>query len=578
MATLLSARGLTQHAGDRILFSGLDLTLEDGARLGLVGHNGSGKTTLLGLLAGEREPDGGEVVRRRGAIVGRVEQFLAADLAERGAGEAVLAALPEARRHETWVAEAMLAELGFRGQETGYTAGQLSGGQQNRLMLARALVAEPDLLLLDEPTNHLDVATLTVFERVLTSFRGSLLLVSHDRTFLDAVTRSTLFLRDGRLYRFDLPYSEARRALSDADEAARERRRAEERRIDEMKVSAKRLATWGKVYDNEKLARRAKSMEKRIEELESTRTFVTTGSPLDLSLEARDLRAKEVLRVQDLDVRPPGERGRLFHIGEMLIRPGERVGLLGANGAGKSTFIRRLIEVARSERRDGRVRFGPRVTVGYYDQELAEASSDEAMNEFISRRTSADDGTVKQRLIAAGFPYRDHGKRVSSMSGGERARLLFVMLALDAPNFLVLDEPTNHIDIAGREQLEAELLASPAAVLITAHDRQFLDRVVARWMCIRDGKLIEISGPERFYASLEDGSGAAADRAFPDEPEANEAALAHELLLERIVDLEAKLEADLARKPKFQKPDLQAAWRREIETLYAALDRPGRTP
>jgi ATPase subunit of ABC transporter with duplicated ATPase domains len=438
-------------------------------------------------------------------------------------------------------------------------------------MLARALVRDPELLLLDEPTNHLDVATLEVFERVLREFRGSLILVSHDRHFLDAVTTTTLFLRDGRLYRFDLPFTQARIALIEADEAARDRRRAEERKIDDMRESAKRLALWGRVYDNEKLARRAKSMEKRIERLEAERTFVTAGSPLDLAIDATLLKAKEVLRLTDVDVYSPGDEPRcLFTVDELLIRPGERVALLGANGAGKSTLIRRLVDVARTGARAPDIALGPQVTVGYYDQELSEASGDETLATYLTRRGRASDQTVKQRLIGAGFPYRDHDKRVSAMSGGERARLLFILLSLEAPNFLVLDEPTNHIDIDGREQLEAQLLESPAAVLITAHDRHFLDRVAERWWWIHDGKLIEVQTPEPFYASL----GAEPDRSTPvatPRPR-HAAATTQDGLLERIVEIEAKLEADRARKTRFQKPALQAQWQCELEALYRQIE------
>jgi len=571
--TLLSARGVTQHAGDRVLFDGLELTLDEGARVGLVGHNGSGKTTLLSLLARERAPDLGEVTARRGLVVGRVEQFLPAALERRTALDTVLDALPRDRQHERWVAESLLASFGFAPDELDFVTGELSGGQQNRLMLARALVREPELLLLDEPTNHLDLATLEVFEEVLREFAGSLVLVSHDRAFLDAVTTMTLFLRDGRLYRFDMPYSSARLALDEADAAARDRRRAEDRKIGDLKESAKRLALWGKVYDSEKLARRARNMERRIERLEAERTFVTDGSPLDLALEARALKAKEVLRLTDLTVFSPGDSPRrLFHAPELLIRPGERVGLLGANGAGKSTLIRRLIDVARNASRVDGIKIGPQVTLGYYDQELTEASGNDTIAAYLARRSSADDVTIRQHLIGAGFPYRDHDKRVATMSGGERARLLFILLSLEAPNFLVLDEPTNHIDIDGREQLEEQLLASPAAVLITAHDRHFLDHVVERWWWIRNGTLIEVQRPDEFYRSLGVAPARPLEPPWAIRPKRTEHSAPQDALLERIVEIEAKLEADRARKARFQKPALQAQWQRELEDLYRQIE------
>ena len=577
MSTLLQARGVTHHVGERTLFSNLEFTVSVGARIGLVGHNGCGKSTLLDFLAGGRAPDAGEIIVRRGLTIGRVEQFLPEQAMRSSAVDAVLHGLRDPT-DQHWRAEALLEALGIEAPTFEVLAGDLSGGQQNRLMFARAVIAEPDLLLLDEPTNHLDLATMRVFESFLNAYRGAFVLVSHDRAFLDAVTAETWFLRDERLRCFDLAFSAARSALADADDAARRSREAEDRKIDAIRASAKRLAIWGRDFDNEKFARRAKNMEKRADRLEAERTFLTEGSPLNLDLDVSVVRSKEVVRVENLRVTPGSAPDHvLFEVDLLLLRPGERVALLGANGVGKSTFIRRLIDVYRGMEAS-EIRVSPQVRLGYYDQELDEAASGATLADFVIQRVDVGDELVRRRLINAGFPYRDHDKRLSNMSGGERARALFVVLSLQAPNFLILDEPTNHIDIDGKEQLEAQLLESGAAVLITSHDRRFLDTVAQRYLLIRDKRLVEVTDPTAFYDAPVAAAKTARDgQSGPtDAPHARTAASrpggSDDEALVRIVELERLLAADLSRKPKFQKPDLQSRWRAELDRLYRRLD------
>lgn len=552
---LVQARGLGHSVGQRTLFDNIDLTIAQGDRIGLVGHNGCGKSTLLGLLGGDQEPDTGEVIRRRGLRLGRVEQFLPTPVARLTAAQAVAASADSRVESdidsgvdsgvEEWRIEALLSALGFSLAEMAYRAGDLSGGQQNRIMFARALITDPELVLLDEPTNHLDLATLRVFEDYLLGLRIGYLVVSHDRAFLDAVADHTVFLRDQRLYRFDLPYSAARQALNEADAAAVRSRQSEDRKIDGLRSSAKRLAVWGKVYDNEKLSRRARNIERRAARLEAERTFVSRGSGLDLDLAFGAMRAKEVLRVESMDV--VVAESMLFSVDQLLIRPGERVALLGANGSGKSTFIRALVNHFRGETAHDSIRFSPQVALGYYDQELDEAAAEMSLIGFVSRRANSEEELAKNRLIGAGFPYSEHGKSVLDMSGGERARALFVVLSLTRPNFLILDEPTNHLDVDGKEQLEVQLLESGAALLVTAHDRRFLDTVAQRFLCIDKGVMREVPDPGEFYLAPEPRH----DKRASGPPHIGQVS---EDVLTRIVELEDKLDQDRARKPKFQKP------------------------
>lgn len=582
MTALLQAKSVSHSAGDRRLFDDLTFAISRGERVGLAGHNGSGKSTLLKLLDASLQPDRGEIARKRGLRLAMVEQFLPQHL---NAASTVDAVTQCALDHEAWRAEILLSELGFSQTQFQLPVSGLSGGQRNRLLFARALVSEPELLLLDEPTNHLDLATLLVFEQRLEDFRGAFILVSHDRAFLDAVTTTTVILRDRKLYRFAAGYSDAAVALSAMDEAHAKTRAAQERKIDALRASAKRLATWGKVYDNEDLARRAKSMEKRVDRLESEKTFVTKGSPLEFDLTLGVTKAKQALVVQKHSVCIAGQE--LFWIEDLLIRPGERIALLGHNGVGKSTFIRALVgqfKVLQAQSAGApladpdpapelaQIRFSPQITLGYYDQELDEVDGDESMLAFVRDRVQIDEQQIRGRLIHAGFAYANHANRVSSMSGGERARLLFIVHAINRPNFLVMDEPTNHIDIEGKEVLEASLLDSGATLLITSHDRRFLATVAQRYLWINEGQLLEITTPETFYKSR-----ATDSLSLPVAP-TGLAVVGHRLskdedeLLDQIVHLEEKLAADRLRKPKFQKPKLQTLWQAELERLNRQLD------
>ena len=560
MAILAELDNLNHRVADRDLFCDLTLTINEGDRIGLVGHNGSGKSTLLRVITGELSPDAGARRLRRGLRIRAVEQFLPAELA----GETAVVAVG----CERWQAEATLAELGFSEHALDLKVRDLSGGQQNRLMFARAVVSDPDLLILDEPTNHLDLATIVRFEDALTNFGNAFVLVSHDRSFLDAVTTQTMVLRDERIYRFTGGYSDAMQRLAEADEAAAKTRAAEERKIETLRASAKRMRMWAsQVNENEKLARRARNMERRVERLEGDKTFVTQGSKLNLTVDVGRSKAREIVRIVDHDV-TIGDTV-LFHIDELLIRPGERLALLGHNGVGKTTFIKSLVAAIGAEDAPASYRISPQTAMGYYDQELDEVQGGGSLFDFASARVDASDESLRRRLINAGFPYKDHGKRVRVLSGGERARLLFLVLSMRRANFLILDEPTNHVDIEGKEQLEIDLMDGAAAVLMTSHDRRFIETVADRFVLIEGGRLTEITNPQGFFHS----SDAGRDSAFHQHRGTTDGA--HEPIndvLVRIEELETLLAADVARKPKFQKPDRQRAWREEIDRLYRLLD------
>lgn len=580
---LLQVRAVSHSVVNRNLFHQVDLALNAGARIGLVGHNGCGKSTLLGLLSGRIPVEVGEITRRRGLRLAEVEQFLPSE-----AGQLDLVSLVMERGVERWQAEAMLSRLGFVPKQFVQVAATLSGGQHNRLLFARALVVEPDLLLLDEPTNHMDLATLQRFELVLAEFSGAVLAVSHDREFLDRVTDQTLFMRDEQLHHFTASYTEARLLLEAQDAAAQLARAAEEKQLASMRASAKRLKVWGRDFDSEKLSRRAQNMEKRIEKLAEQTTQVSAGSKLQMDVDLSRSRAKQVLRISDLVVRvPTDEATELFHINELVFRPGERIALLGGNGVGKTTFIKMLVAAFADQAQDrtpvAGISLSPQTQLGYYDQDLQQVATAQSMLDFAVRRALCSEDTVARALIHAGFAYDAQSTLVQDLSGGERARLLFVLLSLASPNFLILDEPTNHIDIDGKEQLEAQLESSGACLLITSHDRRFIESLAQRFLWVHEGRLQELTSPEPFYAFSLDQQQQAQDdvetSAVEPAPlgvqaQGDSAAEDPEMqLLLRIDELETKLKEDLARKPKFQKPLKQAQWREELALLAEELER-----
>jgi len=567
MSVLLQCHRLVHSMGTKPLFTDLDLIINTGDKVGLVGYNGSGKSTLLSILNGRLSPDDGEISRTSDLLLETVEQFIDPGLNERSLFEALCEKMPrDERDFSEYKAVMLLQQMGFNEAELQYKVSNLSGGEQNRLMFARAVINKPTLILFDEPTNHLDLQTLMVFEHFLGSLDVAYLLISHDRHFLDAVTDRTLFLRDHRIYNFNLPFTEARIRLHEQDAAARASRKVEEKKIRELRASAKRLAIWGKVYDNEKLSRKAKSMEKRVEKMEGAKTFVTRGSGLNLTLDVKRSRANRMLQIEKHLIMSPGNSPKpLFYIEDLFIRPGDRVALMGHNGVGKTTLIKQIIQRFETDKAGDTVKFNPQCDIGYYDQELELLDPDRSMVQTLLDHCSA--GDYKAALIKAGFPYLDLDKKVAVLSGGEKARLMFLIIKLNQPNFLVLDEPTNHIDIQGKEDLESQILESNATILITSHDRRFVDIIADRYILIDKGGLREINDPQTFYdmdrtiiATTHDQSEGATEVLHNEED-----------ILNRIVELETLLAEDKARKNKFQKAKMQAQWAREIEGLNARL-------
>ncbi|WEF26123.1 ABC-F family ATP-binding cassette domain-containing protein [Klebsiella aerogenes] len=567
MSTLLSAQSLHVDTAFGPLFNDLSFTLKKGDRIGLIGYNGCGKSTLLQVLDGTLTPTSGSVSLANHCLMARVEQHLPAALLRQPLLQVVLEKLPLGERESLrWQAERLLAEMGFTGLQNHQQASTLSGGQHTRLLLARALIQQPDLLLLDEPGNHLDLPTLLWLESFLQTWQGSFVVVSHDNLLLDAVTNTSWILRDKTLHAFSLPCSAARQALDEQDESDSLRHKAEQKEIDRVAASAKRLAVWGRVYDNEDLSRKAKQMEKQVSRLKESQTELTAGTPWRLEMHGDAVRADRLLEMENLPVPPAPGLPALFTTGLARLQSGDRVAIIGRNGGGKSSLLRLLWRQMHQPSPDAGLRLHPRLHPGYYDQTLCQLADDASLLEALETFEPSSE-TRKRALISAGFGWVRHGQKVSSLSGGERSRLLFVGLSLARYSLLLLDEPTNHLDMDGKEALAATLRDYPGGLLLVSHDRQLISQSCNRFWLIDENGLSEWHDVDEVYVRLR-GDERPVDAI---EKSATPSTEVHDDLLERLIMLEQRLADDLARKPKHQKPQLQAQWRKEIADINTQL-------
>jgi ATPase subunit of ABC transporter with duplicated ATPase domains len=573
MSTLLTAQSLSLDTPFGPLLADITFTLKKGDRLGLIGHNGCGKSTLLKLLDGTISANSGSVTRAHHCLLARVEQHLPEDLYTLTLLDAVMARLSDAQQHtEGWRAQALLASMGFDETAWQLTAGTLSGGQHTRLLLARALISQPDLLLLDEPSNHLDLPTLLWLEQFLRGWNGSFVLVSHDQHLLDNVTNGTWILRDHGLSFFQLPCSAARAALVERDKTDAHRHQAEQKEIDRIAASAKRLAIWGRVYDNEDLARKAKQMEKRVDKLKDSQTELSAANLWQLILKGEALPADRLLEMENLAVSPAPVCPPLFNLPMQRLKSGDRVAIIGRNGCGKSSLLRLLWQHYQQPQDESAIRLHPRVNMGYYDQTLHQLRDSDTLLEALEPFATLTERDRKMALISAGFAWLRHGQTVSTLSGGERSRLLFVGLTLARYSLLLLDEPTNHLDMEGKEALAETLQNYAGGVLLVTHDRTLIAKSCNRFWLIDNGELSEWHSLEGLYAQL---TGENPEVTQPPQETETQFAVAHretDSWLERLVELEEKLAQDLARKQSHQKPALQQQWRKEIEMLNLRLE------
>ncbi|RUU11993.1 ABC-F family ATP-binding cassette domain-containing protein [Mesorhizobium sp. USDA-HM6] len=498
----LKSLGVTMSAP---LFSNLDLTIGAGDRLGIVAANGRGKSTLLKCLAGEFEATAGDITRSRGLRVGHVEQSVPDTLLDRGFHQVVADALPpEQRDSELWRVDVVLDSLEVPEDMRGKPMRALSGGWQRLALIARVWVTEPDVLLLDEPTNHLDLAKISLLETWLNTLPREVpvIIASHDRAFLDAVTNRTLFLRPEESPVFSLPYSRARQALDEANASTARKFERDMKIAQQLRRQAAKLNNIGINSGSDLLTVKTKQLKERAETLEDAALPAhRERSAGAIRLANRGTHAKVLITLDDATVETP-DGTLLFRTGKRHICQDDRIVLLGRNGVGKSRFISMIRAAIADHGTVENIKVTPSTVPGYSDQALSGIGGEDTPLAMVSRRFEVGEQRARSLLAGAGVAIEMQEKKIGALSGGQRSRLMMLVLRLINPNFYLLDEPTNHLDIDGQEALEGELLKHQASCLLASHDRSFIRAIGNRFWLIEKRRLTEVDSPQEFFRSV----------------------------------------------------------------------------
>ena len=471
---LIDASGLRASRPNRPLFTDLSLTLSDGDRIGVVGLNGCGKSTLLSMLSGEREPEAGVVRRGRGARIGALAQL---PVIPRGQVRAVVC---DGLDGQEWQGEAMLDRLGMAGMLDAPTD-ELSGGQKKRVALAALLAREWDALILDEPTNHLDLDAIAFLETWLADFGGGLLLVTHDRHVLDRVTTKVLEIDRGAGY-LHVPQNRTAGSGYAAYLAARIEREGQAAAAEQTR---KNLARHELAWLRRGAPARSTKPKARID---AAKAIIERGpqasareGDIGLSLGSSRLGSRGV-ELHDVDFSwPDDSRLVLEHVSHMF-EPGDRVGIVGANGVGKSTLLDLM--AGRRQPTRGTLDVGTTVKIGYYDQLGRDLDVKQRVRDAVAGDKGAPsvaDGTLMRQFW---FDDDTQMAPIGTLSGGERRRLQLLLTLVEQPNVLLLDEPTNDLDLDTLRALEEFLEDWPGIVVVVSHDRVFLDRTVEEVLAI----------------------------------------------------------------------------------------------
>lgn len=504
----------------------------------MIGPNGSGKTTLIKLILGELKPDSGLIAREKNLAIAYMAQEVAlspsltAFEAVRQGADRVLAlelelteieekfSEPVYYNHEGRLAKLLdrqaqileehaalggsgldgrirklLADIGFANHEVDLPLQRLSGGQKKLIGLARIIIGRPDILLLDEPDNHLDLDGKALLQKLIEDFDGTVVIVSHDRYFLDMVVDVILEVDLGRVAAFPGNYSEYMFEKRLRLKRQADRYQAQQKEIARLEQAAKRLMMWGKVYDNAKFSTRGKAILNRLDQIEQIEKPLLERGKIEFELGGWR-GSEKVLAVTDLGKAFPSPAGGgpewvLRHI-DLLLRYGDRVGLIGPNGVGKSLLAR--IVLGEQSPDEGEITLGPSIKPGYYAQEFDTLDPSLSLLETICKVGSFSETRGAAFLKKFLFSYDQRDTLVGALSGGERARLQIALITLSGANFLLLDEPTNHLDIPSCEVLEDALLDFDGTILAISHDRYFLDRIVNRIAEMRGDGVVDYLG------------------------------------------------------------------------------------
>lgn len=513
----ITVNDLCVSFGARDIFKKISFALEENDKLGIIGTNGCGKSTLFKVILGELEPTAGNVFIAKNKTVGILTQdcaFEISDLVGRSALEQMYAAFPELIKMEEQLASleekmalctdneehirlseeyhslytrfsegggldyksrcaGILLKMGFEERALSLDVDKLSGGQRTRLALSKQLCREPDLLLLDEPTNHLDIETVQVLESYIKSYKKCVLIISHDRYFLDQVTNKTLAMEFGEAKLYSGNYTQSMKQRDIDREIAEKHYINQQREIARQEAYIAQQRAWNR----ERNIIAAESRQKMLDKMVKLERPKEAPKPVKIQFRQSIQSGNEVLRVAGLS-KFFGEK-KLFENMDFLIRRGERVFIIGKNGSGKSTLLKILVGDIEATR--GVIEAGYNVEIGYFDQQnqnLTESNTvlDELWNAYPEKR----EFEIRSALARFRFSAEDCEKNVSMLSGGERARLTLAKLILSPMNLLILDEPTNHLDIMSREAMECALDEFGGTILIVSHDRYLVNKLATR--------------------------------------------------------------------------------------------------
>ena len=533
---ILSCHQLSKSFGEKTIISQASFGIEEHEKAAIAGINGAGKSTLLKMIVGELAPDEGQVILTHQKTLGYLAQqeMLQGHLTIRGEmqdakrdvieaeqniralevrmkkehGAELEETMAQYHRLVTWFEQhdgyalesaitGVMKGLGFSEEEFDKKTDHLSGGQKTRVALGRLLLSEPDILLLDEPTNHLDMNSITWLENYLLNYKGAVLLVSHDRYFLNRIVTKVIEIDLGKVTTFPgnyTEYAQKKKMLREAQQKAWEKQQQEIRHQQEV-------ITKLKSFNREKSIRRAESREKMLSHMEKLEKPAEADTQIHLSLEPRVISGKDVLTVENLS-KSFGSQV-LFSGQSFQIYRGERVALIGDNGTGKTTMLKIINGLADAD--EGTVSLGAKTMIGYYDQEHQVLHPEKTLFEELQDTWPEMNNTQVRNILAAFlFTGDDVFKRIKDLSGGERGRVSLAKLMLSKANFLLLDEPTNHLDIYSREILEDALQRYTGTVFYVSHDRYFINRTATRILELTGNTLINYIGNYDYYLEKKD--------------------------------------------------------------------------
>lgn len=533
---LLTCQNIQKSFGEKTILDQISFHIEEREKVALIGSNGAGKTTLLRIIRRELEPDGGQIVLAKGASLGylaqhqdvqggrtiyqellKEKQYLL-DIEEKmrqmeqamkqAKGEALeklmdtYASLTQKFEQNNGYAcqsevTGVLKGLGFSEGDFHRPIANLSGGQKTRVALGCLLLGKPDILLLDEPTNHLDMDSIVWLETYLLNYPGAVLIVSHDRYFLDRIVTRVVELEQGKAMAFSGNYT----AFSQKKAQVREAQvRAYQNQQQEIRHQEEVIAKL-KSFNREKSIRRAESREKKLDKITLLDRPVMEEDSMHMRLEPRMESGKDVLSVQEL-AKSFGP-DKLFEDLSFEVKRGERVALIGGNGTGKTTILKMINGLLPPDQ--GTCSLGSRVQIGYYDQEHQVLHMEKTIFEELSDAYPTLNNTEIRNVLAAFlFTGDDVFQKISSLSGGERGRVSLAKLMLSEANFLILDEPTNHLDIASREILEEALNSYTGTLLYVSHDRYFINQTATRILDLTNHTLVNYMGSYDYYLEKRD--------------------------------------------------------------------------